>query len=776
MYLALLKLFWLLREGTDWIRIHALRYFGHEWVQSGYGNRGERAGKLPLSDWRYPIAVVLALIEAAVRIVWQLFRWLFFFNTRSIPEFFLSAVKLVLVLSVVSVGGLYGYLSGNPDPEMLARYQRLHQQNTATALLDKQGRLVGAMPNPLRQSDALGGLLIELVPPVYWDVLDDQTKRQLDLAYQDTGFTDLLLRRKQHYKGIALTDIVSAINPFAQSNDSLIKQLSNALLAIENPESRCFSWLSELCNTLSAIRLAKHTFPYLAKNNGSELKRWVAMHNALSGQANDFVGLRATAETVFNKLPEALSNAEQALLAVAQLKQQALLELDNWDALKAEAESVTQTLYQRNHYALAAEIQKDLARLKRPRNVNPSGIKGQSPDSVLQYANLRQRADLALGDFAGLVSKRLSDEYRRTSGIKLISDAQISLPVKDNLEFQTRLYNRLREFERRCTDCGFKRVLGESPNQSGALIQVFVADQSGQLVRYFTRGQVTDRAIGGLSIIPASVLLASKSNSIDTRFCNQAYRNLPSSVEGFPRGVANCNQPEKAGHAVSFLQATQIRASLPLFNALRTQASPNELQTLYTDFALKDLRTRDGKASHAEQLAYEMSYGVVQSTPLRMLEINHQLSEVLWGKGDPKALQSVAQFLVSDMLENRRYLEFSETPSTVELSGQYLRTQDSKDTLKKLLSHETNAVNGSLRELRRIRNIRFLSTKTGQSYTKQQALRDQWLLASVMIRGQRYSISAFIGSSAENQEGLAARLNAAEMFYPIMAEITDSLD
>ena len=775
MYLALLKLFWLVRESIDWVRIHALRYFGHNIVQGGSGNKGERAAKLPLSDWRYAVSVVFALIEAVVRIIWQLFRWLFFFNTRSIAEFFLSGVKLVVVLAVLSVAGLYGYLSGDANPEMLARYQQLHQQHTATALLDSQGRLVGAMPNPQRQNDHPGSLSIELVPPVYWDVLDHQTGRQIDWNYQDIGVSDLLFWRKRHYKGIATTDVVASLNPFSEPNNSLIKQMSNALQSESDPDSRCFGWFSDFCNTLSAVRLAKHTFPYLARNRGSEFKRWTAMHNVLSGESGDVSGLRATAETVFNKRPEQLSNAEQALLAIAQLERQSLLSIENWDDLKAEADQVSQALYQRDQNVLAAEIKKDLNTLRLPKGLSRAST-NLSPAEILKQANLLKRAHDSLGDFEELVHSRISEEYLEANGTKLISDAQISLPVIDNLTFQEKLLSRLREFERRCTSCGLKQVLGEQPENSGAHIQVMVADQTGQLIRYFKRGKLGDRAIGALSTLPASVLLASKGNTPETLLCNQTYRNLPSSVEGFPRGIVNCDTPNQPGHAVSFLEATQLRASLPLFNALRKQASPEELQKLYGDFSLRDLRIREGKASHAEQLAYEMSYGVVQSNPTQMLEIIHQLSEVLYGAGDPKAIQSVSQFLVTDMQESRRYLEFSETPSGIKLSGNYLRTQDAKETMKQLLASELNSSTGSSKELLRLSNIRFLSTKTGQSYTKQQALRDQWLVASVVIRGKRYSISAFVGSAVDDQSGLADRLRAAEMFFPIMAEIIDSLD
>ena len=775
MYLALLKFYWIFKEARDWLQIHALRYFSSPIFQASSGNHGERVGKLPLSDWRFAVSIALALGEAVLRVIWQLFRWLFFFNVRSVPEFLLSTVKLVLVLSVFSIAGLYGYLSGQPNPEILAQYQRLHQQNTATALLDRQGDLIGAMPNPQRESNSVGSLYLEMVPPVYWDILDQQTGRQLNFNYQQTGLSDLLFWRTKHYKGIATTDIIAAFNPFVKSSQSLIKQLASDLKGVEQPNSRCLGWFSDICNTFSAIRLAKHAFPYLAQNHGAEFKRWVAMHNGLRGARDDFRGLRATAEVVFRKKPEQLSNAEQALLAIAQLEQPALLSQNDWKTLKDKAASVSNMLYQKQHANLASEITRGLLLLNAPKK-SQAGYTTQSAQQLLAQPHLLRRGASLLGDFSSLVSSRLAAEYHQAAGERLISDAQISLPVTDNLKFQRRLLRRLQSFERRCQECGLKLLLGEAPTRSGAHLQVMVANQKGQLVRYFTRGDVGDRAIGGLSTIPAAVLLASKGNLPQTRFCNQSYRNLPSSAKNFPRGVSDCNSPEQPGHALSFQQAIQVRASLPLFNALRQQASTDALQRLYRDFALVDLRTREGNPSHGEQLAYEMSYGVVQSNPLHMLEMMHHLNEMLYGKGDPKALQSVSQFLVTDLQQARRYLEFSETASTLSLSGNYLRTPSSKESLKRLLNNETKSRGGALSKLGLLPNVRFLLTKTGQSYTKQQALRDQWLVATVMIRGKRYSISAFVGSALDSQEGLASQLSAAQIFYPIMAEIIDSLD
>jgi len=162
-YLALLKLLFLCGQAIDWVRLHALRYFGHPLVQSGSGNRGERAAKLPLKDWRYGVSIFLALIESVVRCIWQVFRWLFFFNTRSILEFLLSGVKLVIVLAVLSVASLYGYLSGAPDASLLAHYQTLHQTHTATALLGPRGSLIGAMTHPKASTSSESGLYTEIL-------------------------------------------------------------------------------------------------------------------------------------------------------------------------------------------------------------------------------------------------------------------------------------------------------------------------------------------------------------------------------------------------------------------------------------------------------------------------------------------------------------------------------------------------------------------------------------------------------------------------------------
>jgi len=764
-YLALLKLFRLALEAVDWVRLHALRYFASPLFQSGSGNIGERAAKLPLSDWRYPITIVFALIEAVALSVWQIFRWLFFFNTRSIFEFFLSGVKIVIVLSVLSVVGLYGYLSGSPDPSMFKHYTTLHQKNTATALLGREGNIVGAVANPLLNTngDVTGSLYAEMVPPVYWDILDHVTQRQLDFNYQDTSILDVILWRKRHYKGVSLAGIFNTINPLAKSSsNSLMTQLS---LNLHNGEKStnfsCFDFLNELCQTLSSARLAKHMFPYFANNKGAEFKRWIAIHGSLRGFQGDVAGLRATADVVFNKKPEQLNNAEQALMAVAQLNNEPLLESRNLAAIKNEAISISRELYAQTQPILVTNIEQGLLDL----NLTKTG-----------QSNLSSRSTVALGNFTDLVTRRLTAEYAVAGNQRIITDAQISLPVGDNERFKQGVTASLNNLQKGCFDCGLNYQLGGEVAEGGANMEIVVADQEGQIVRYLKQGDVSERAIGALSSIPAAVMLTMQGNLPNARFCNQTYQNLPSSVSGFPRGLVNCETLDQQGHSLSFQQAIQVRASLPLFYALRKQASAEQLQTLYRHFGLTDLRTKAGNTSHAQQLAYEMSYGVVQSTPLHLLDIIHQLGDVLYGRAQSKAVLSISQFLVTDLEAGKRYLEFNRANSDIAVGGNYLRTQNAKASLRQLLSYDVNNEDGVLKSLRNIKNGKFLLTKTGQSYTKLQTLRDHWLVSSVLIRGRRYSVSAFVGAPVTDQEGLAKKLTAAQIFRPIMAEIIDSLD
>lgn len=777
MYLALLKLFSLVLEALDWVRLRALRYFASPVFQSGSGNVGERAAKLPLSDWRYPITIVIALVEAVFLSVWQVFKWLFFFNTRSIFEFLLSGVKIIIVLSVLSVLGLYGYLLGSPDPAMFKHYTALHQSNTATALLGRDGSIIGAISNPSpsktfsTNKKAPGSLYAEMVPPVYWDMLDHVTQRELDFNFNDTSLVDVIFRRQKHFKGVSLTGIFNAINPFDKtSSNSLITQLAVNLNGGEKAvESNCFAVLKDLCQTLSSIRLAKHMFPYLAANTGAEFKRWVAIHGNLRGFSGDIAGLRATADVVFNKKPEQLSNAEQALMALAQLNNQPLLEISDLTAIKSEAISIGRELYAQAQPALASNLEQGLLDM----NLNKiSDFKGPAGSQ----SNLSLRSEATLGNFTDLVKQRLSKEYAAAGNQRIISDAQISLPVRDNEKFKQRLITSFQKVQQRCTNCRLNYQLGAKVSESGAQIEVAVADQEGQIVRYFKRGKVSERATGALSSIPAAVMLTSLGNLPNARFCNQTYRNLRSSVDEFPQGLVNCQTLDKQGHSLSFQQAIQVPASLPLFYALRKQASAEQLQALYRHFGFIDLRTKAGNPSHGEQLAYEMSYGVVQSTPLHLLDIVHQLGDVLYGRSQSKAILAITQFLVTDLEAGKRYLEFNKANSDIAVSGNYLRTQKAKASLRELLNYDFNSKNASLKPLRNLKNVRFLLTKTGQSYTKQKMLRDHWMVASVLIRGRRYSVSVFVGSPAAAQEGLAKKLTAAQIFRPIMAEIIDSLD
>ncbi|MGB1311006.1 MAG: hypothetical protein ACPG47_07320, partial [Leucothrix sp.] len=691
MYLALLKLVSLVLEAVNWIRLHALRYFASPMIQSGSGNVGERAAKLPLSDWRYPITVVIALFEAVVLCAWQIIKWLFFFNTRSIFEFFLSGVKVVIVVSVLSIFGLYGYLSGASNPDTLRYYKSLHQQNTATALLGAEGKLIGAVPNPLLASNeqALGSLYTEMVPPVYWDILDYKTKRQLDFDFKKTRFLDVLTWRTTHYKGISLTGLFNTFNPFAKSPaDSLVGQLAVNLNGGKQViAERCTQLLAGLCRTLSSIHLAKHVFPYLAENKGAEFKRWTAIHGNLRGYSNDIAGLRATADVIFDKKPEQLNNAEQALMAVAQLHNQPLLSVQNLPALKEEAVAISRELYAQNQPALASNIEQDLLALKF-KHASRSHINNQATFD----GKLSARSSITLGNFTDLVQQRLTQQYQQTGNQRLITDAQITLPVSDNAQFKQRLLSRLKNLQQQqCADCGLNYTLGAKSSDGGAMIEILVSNQEGQIVRYFKRGHIEERAMGALSSIPAAVLLTTLGNAPDSLFCNQTYRDLPSSVDEFPRGLVNCETPTAKGHSLNFQQAVQVRASLPLFYALRKQASTQQLQALYKHFGLTDLRTKAGDASHGEQLAYEMSYGVVQSTPLHQLETVHQLGEALYGQSKSKKIVGISQFLASDLDEDRRYLEFNKTNSSIDLSDHYLRTQSAKTSLRQLLSFDTNS-------------------------------------------------------------------------------------
>jgi hypothetical protein len=213
-----------------------------------------------------------------------------------------------------------------------------------------------------------------------------------------------------------------------------------------------------------------------------------------------------------------------------------------------------------------------------------------------------------------------------------------------------------------------------------------------------------------------------------------------------------------------------------LLYALRKQLNENQLESLYKHFGYTDLRTKAGKPSHSQQLAYEMSYGMVQSIPLKQLDVIHQLGEVLYGSSQSKAIVSISQFLVSDLEQGRRYLEFNKASSDLAISGNYLRTQNDKATLRQLLRYDTDSTDGELKSFRNIKNVRFLLTKTGQSYTKLQKLREQWLVTSLLVRGRRYSVVAFVGSVDADQAGLATKLRAEQIFTPILAEIVDSLD
>ena len=441
--------------------------------------------------------------------------------------------------------------------------------------------------------------------------------------------------------------------------------------------------------------------------------------------------------------------------------------------LKSQAVDLSRQLYAKSQAPLLNELESTIP------DFSPDDIKTKdSFGQRIKYTpiSLISRSRKTLGNFVGLVEDSLERSYAEAGNQRIITDVQITLEAEKNQVFGQGLLEQFDKIESNCRACGLRYKLGKPADQGGANIEIAVAGPTGNIVRYFKRGERVERAIGTLSAIPAAVLLASLGNLPNARFCNQTYRKLPSSVGEFPEGLINCETLDEPGHSLDFEEAVQVRASLPLFYALRKQASAETLRRLYKDFSFTDLRSKSGNASHGEQLAYEMSYGVVQSSPMHQLEVINQLGDVLYGRSESLSTKAISQFLVSDLKEGRRYLEFNKTNPSVNITGNYLRTQNAKATLRQLMRADTESSKGALKSFNKLRYAKFLLTKTSRSYTKEQQLRDHWLVASVLIRGQRYSVSAFVGSEKSDQQGLAKQLSADQLFGPIMAEIVDSLD
>ena len=706
----------------------------------------------------------------------------------------------LLVVAVIS-GGMYYYLSQPVDEQQLQYYLKQHRQSIAISLHDESNHLIGALP-PLQNdyNNETGALYVKNVPPLYWDLSKALSDKTLSFNQENPSFWSLYKKiirfQNASYKGVNLT----APYQTGHQGDALIMRIAKGLQGnYGNQNQQSQSLMDRFSKTKETLRVARHLYPYLAQNNGEEFKRWSAMHAPLLAAKEDVYGLSAIAATLFGKTPEQLNTGQQALLATAYHQQtdmallfstQAKLRQKTWKRLIKQTQIATKRIYQKTQPHTLKRILADLEEMKTApamaiatkwlKFIEKQQAKSQAQAQTL-YQHLLQRSELTLGKIKISLYENLQQLNTKLKKGTILTDVKISLPILQNKQFDQALnktFSTLHRFYPRL----FNKRLGESIAKNGASISILVADEEGKIIRSYQRGLNNKRPIVGLSTLAISSLLLSRNDTPNTRYCNQSYAGMRNSSEPIREGVANCKILNRKGHSFSLNQSIQQGKILPLLYAL-TQTHKllaSDLVKLYQVFSLSENTLSDSKPD-VKKLAYRLSLGSVESTPPKVHNVIHALTQHLYGIPYDNSPSLIDTLQINQLVskEGKQIIEYTsrkDVKSNTNNVDQYLSNETSRRYMKSLFSIPLAKKNNPLKFLRSIEKkygVNFLLVKSATSKTRSGNTKDKWLVGSLRLKQRIYSFTIMIGS--DDSKGLGKNISHQQLMLPIMNTIIESL-
>jgi ribosomal protein S13 len=405
----------------------------------------------------------------------------------------------------------------------------------------------------------------------------------------------------------------------------------------------------------------------------------------------------------------------------------------------------------------------------------------------LLYQHLLQRSELTLGKIKNSLHQHLQQEAVSLEKGLNVTDVKISLPIFQNQKLDQALAKAFSTTHRFYPKL-FNKKLGESTAKDGAVIQLQVANEEGNIIRSYQRGETKKRPIAGLSTLVISSLLLSLNDDPKTRYCNKSYAGIRNANEPLREGLSSCKTLSRKGHSFSLQQSISEGKVLPLLYALTQthKLSSTALIKLYKDFSLSSEPFLN-LTSNVKKLAYELSIGSVKSTPQNVHAMIHALTRHLYGipyDSSPAIIESleVNQLvsIVSLKGQQQQKIEYSSRRSLGSSSNrleEYLSNQSSRRHMKSLFTIPITKKNNPLKFLRSVEKkygVDFLLVKSATSKTSGGKTKDKWLVGSVRLKQHIYSFMIMIGSKGSDG-GLGKRISHQQLMLPVINEMIESL-
>lgn len=709
----------------------------------------------------------------------------------------LAALVLIgigLLLVALISGSMYYYLSQPVDEQQRQYYLAQHQQRIALTVHDERNELIGALPPPANnENDLRGALSVKSVPPIFWDLIKAPVDQALTFAPQQPSFwtlyKNIIQFKDASYKGINL-----AATYQATSSQSLLQHIAYSLQGHSTHQGNQQRLLERWTSNKEALHIARHLFPYLAQNDGKEFKRWSAMHAPSLSAKDDVYGLVSIAATLFGKTVTRLTAGQQAILATAYHQQTSMAELLTakaktrqtiWKRLIKQTQLAATQHYKKTQPQTLRRIMSDLERMKAAPSVAMSSqwltFLNNHPEQEQHYRQLLQRSTLTLGKLKPNLYQTVQQIATKQDKNTVLTHIKISLPILQNQQLDMTL-NEVFGTIQRFYPKNFSKRLGKNIDKKGALISLRIANEQGNIIRSYQRGIVTQRPIANLSdFAMASVLLANK-DTPKTRYCNKAYAKVKNATEPKRQGISNCERLNQKGNAFSLQQSIQQGKRLPLFHAITQKhaISAKKLVMLYQAFGLLNDISAENKPS-AKTLAYELTTGMVQSTPEHMHQLIHSLTRQLYGlpyNTKPSIIDEVYLSRLSAQGERHFVEKITKNTTKMATLQPYFSSNVQRKQMQSLFAIPSDKKNNPVKFLRAVEKkygVEFLLVKSATSKTPNGHIRDKWLVGSLRLKQQIYSFTLMMGSD-DMSTGLGKNISHQQLMLPILNALIESLE
>ena len=759
----------------------------------------------------------------------------------SLSKWFSTMLFSGLLLVIISVSvyfiSMYLLLSGEPDLKNRAFLMQLHQYQMAIAVRNKQGDLLGVMANDLKApagyidrdrngsyrkgTDRDSALYVEKVPEFFWDVLVEREHRFLSFTDESgfIGYIKGVLNRS--YRGIDVAaPLLQRLNVLKGRSSTgggstllniMVKNLygaDNFFLKKANLKKICsplISWNVTLCRKFIEYRAARDLFPYLARNNGEEFKRWVSTHAGLVGAVGNgaVYGIQGAAAVLFGKRPEELNIAQQSLLASAykadvRFAHPALNDLEKlearnnrWNARKEVAHVMAKRiLTQQGNSSELPALAHQFDQLGTPKVPEiPSVLKpyflsdvGNAHKQIKNYANLHTRLRYIMSSFKVLLESDLQRLMEKWPDTGIPVDLVITLPLQEDFELR---WNIDKVFESLARRYHFNKNLifrGKSAGRKSdsASIRISVAELDGEIVRYYLREgdyAVEDkhglkdrpaRSMAGLAKIPLSVLLISKGVRPKDQLCNHYYKGGANT--GGDKGVRGCSETFSFGESVAGSKNLSLRYAL----GEKVAASQPELAKLFADFSI-DIDGSDGERIN---MIENLSFGRARATPSHTHQIMNKMTALVHtqqGLGQPLHTIRSARYILKGLNGLEAFELQGGNKDPLPEIGRYFKEPGSQDAMRQLLEAPIYSKGGTLKFTQNLRNGKMLLGQTGTSYTNRGNIKDMYVVGLLSVKGKPYTFSILVGSEDYGGGGLIEKISTQELMAPLIQAIVDSL-